>query len=478
VLRHRGVMVYKGEMRWSRRTSPNAPETMQLPVVSAPSPDTPRLSSTDRLEVQRVLDLALGIGAAQLASGVGAVDVTSSMRGVLEVFGVRRCQVDVTYDRITVSYRAWVGADPLTAMHRVPSRSLDYSRLKAVDRLIQRIAAGTIDRSAANTELDQIVHAPHPYPRWVATAALAAVGAGMAVLLGGGPLVACVAAMATATIDRIGRVLNRHGVLLFFQQIVGAAVATSVTVVLTALDLVAGKNPSLVAAASIVVLLSGMAVVGAVQDMLTGYYLTGVARGVEIALFSVGLLVGVTIALRVALAFGVDVTIAPDIVAPGLLSVPVRVVAGGVVAAAVALASYAPLRGIVAAGMAGAAGSAVLLLLSYAGFGLIESSFVAATLIGLAGAVLSRRFRLPPLIVAMAGIIPLVPGLTTYRGFVSLVTGDAVGGLSSLSAAFATALALGAGVLCGQFLSDPVRRRMGRLQRRYFRQGTSGLEDR
>ena len=110
------------------------------------------------------------------------------------------------------------------------------------------------------------------------------------------------------------------------------------------------------------------------------------------------------------------------------------------------------------------------------GFAAIRPSaeFVAATLIGLAGAVLSRRVRLPPLIVAMAGIIPLVPGLTTYRGFVSLVNGDAVSGLTYLSAALATALALGAGVLCGQFLSDPVRRRMGRIQRRYFSQGMAG----
>jgi uncharacterized membrane protein YjjP (DUF1212 family) len=451
---------------------------MQLPVVSAPSSDAPELSPQDRLEVQRVLDLALGIGAAQLACGVGAVDVTASMLGVLEAYGVRRCQVDVTYDRILVSYRAWVGADPLTAMHRVRSRSLDYSRLQAVDRLVERVAAGSVDRSEANAELDQIVRAPHRYPRWVATVALAAVGAGMAVLLGGGAIVACAAAGTTAAVDRIGRVLNRHGVLLFFQQIVGAAVATAVTVVLTAVDLVAGTNPSLVAAANIVVLLSGMAVVGAVQDTLTGYYLTGVARGVEIALFSIGLLVGVTVALKVALAFGVDVALAPDIVAPALLSLPVRVVAGGVVAAAVALACYAPLRGIVAAGIAGAAGSAVFLLLSYADFGLVASSFVAATLIGMAGAILSRRFLLPPLIVAMAGIIPLVPGLTTYRGFVSLVTGDAVGGLTALSAALATALALGAGVLCGQFLSDPVRRRVGRIHRRYFSQGLAGPRDR
>jgi len=447
---------------------------MQLPVVTAPSQDAPELSPHDRLEVQRVLDLALGIGTAQLACGVGAVDVSASMQGVLEAYGVRRCQVDVTYDRILVSYRAWVGADPLTAMHRVRSRSTDYSRLQALDRLVQRVAAGDLDRSEANAELDQIVRAPHRYPRWVATAALAAAAAGMAVLLGGGVLVACVAAGTTAVIDRIGRVLNRSGVLMFFQQIVGAAVATGVTVVLTVVDLVAGTNPSLVAAANIVVLLSGMAVVGAVQDTLTGYYLTGVARGVEIALFSVGLLVGVTVALKVALAFGVDISIAPDIVAPALLSVPVRVVAGGIVAAAVALAGYAPLRGLVAAGIAGAAGSAVFLLLSYAGTGLVASSFVAATLIGLAGAVLSRRVRLPPLIVAMAGIIPLVPGLTTYRGFVSLVNGDAVSGLTYLSAALATALALGAGVLCGQFLSDPVRRRMGRIQRRYFSQGMAG----
>ncbi|MGH3367592.1 MAG: threonine/serine ThrE exporter family protein, partial [Nocardioidaceae bacterium] len=332
-------MIYKGGMPWSRRPERNAPVTMQLPVVSAPTPETPELSPQDRAEVQRVLDLALGIGAAQLAAGVGAGDVTSTMGGVLEAYGVRRCQVDVTYDRITVSYRAWVGADPLTSMHRVRHRSLDYTRLQAVDGLIQRIADGNIDRSAANYELDQIVHAPHPYPRWVATVALAAVGAGMAVLLGGGLLVAIVAAGTTAAVDRIGRLLNRQGVLLFFQQVVGAALATTVTVLLTMVDVVEGSTTSLVAAASIVVLLSGMAVVGAVQDALTGYYLTGVARGVEIVLFSIGLLVGVTVALRIALALGVDVAITPDIVSPGPLSLPVRMAAGGVVAAGAALAS-------------------------------------------------------------------------------------------------------------------------------------------
>lgn len=449
------------------------PATMLLPEPSAgadPGQDGPA-----RLATERVLDLALGIGAVLLASGVGAVDAAGSMRAVLGAYGLRRCQVDVTYDRLLISYRPRVGVEPLTAMHQVAARSLDYSRLQAVDELVGRITAGRLDRVAANAELDRIVHAAHPYPRWVSTVALGVMAAGFAVLLGSGVWVALIAGGVTAGLDRLGRVLNQRRVLLFFQQIIGAALATAVTLALTVTHLIPGTDPSLVAAASIVVLLSGVSVVGAVQDTLTGYYLTGVARGVEIALLSVALLIGVTVAVRLALDLGVHQDVTPQAITPGLLSLPARIGAGGFAAAGAALANYASRRGALAAGLAGAGGSSVLLILQYIGADLVTSSFLAAALIGLAGGILSRRLHLAPLIIATAGIIPLVPGMTTYRGIVSLTSGDPAAGLTGLSTAFATALALGAGVLLGQFLSDPVKQRLSRLEHHYLMPGMAGI---
>lgn len=446
-------------------------ESSDPPATRVPPPEdaTRKLQGAalrDRVAVQRVLDLCLQIGEVMLANGVGAVDAAASMTGVAEAYGVRGSQVDITFNRIMISYRRRVGDDPLTAMHQVRSRSLDYSRLHSTDRLVRRIVAGQLDRSLAQAELDRIAGAQHRYPRWVSTAALAAMAGGLAILLGGGAGVAAVAAVVTAGTDRVGRFLNTRGVLLFFQQIVGAAVATAATLILKAIGLAPEANPSVVVAASIVVLLSGLAVVGSVQDALTGYYLTAVARGVEIALYSIGLFVGVTLALRIGIALGINVAVSPNI-QPPLLGLPTMVLGGAVAAAAAAVASYAPWRAAAAAGIGGACASAVVLLLSYTDLGQIVSSFGAATLVGLAGAVLSRRLRVPPLVIGMAGIIPLVPGLATYRGFVFLAEDDVLAGVSSLSTALATALALAAGVLLGQFLAQPVRRRLGRLERRY-----------
>ncbi len=414
-----------------------------------------------------MLDLALGVGAVLVASGVGAVDAAASMTGVTEAYGLRRCQFDVTFTRITISYRRGIGDDPFTTMHQIRARALDYTRLDAADRLVQRIVAGEVVRDDAQAELDRLVRAAHPYPRWVATVALAAMAAGLATLFNGGAVVVAVAALTTAAVDRVGRFLNSHGVLLFFQQILGAAVATSATLTLKAVGLAPETNPSVVVAASIVVLLSGLSVVGSVQDALTGYYLTSVARGVEIALFSIALFAGVTIALQVGLLLSINADVNPEYVGTPA-KIPIQILAGVIAAAAFAVASYAPWRAAAAAGGGGLASSTVFLLLTYAAPNQqVASAFGAATLVGLIGAVVSRRLKLPPLVFSMAGIIPLVPGLATYRGFVELANENLLGAYSSLTVALGTALALAAGVLLGHSLAQPVRTRLGRLERRF-----------
>jgi Threonine/Serine exporter, ThrE len=40
--------------------------------------------------------------------------------------------------------------------------------------------------------------------------------------------------------------------------------------------------------------------------------------------------------------------------------------------------------------------------------------------IGFCGGTMSRRFRLPPLVIAVSGLTPLLPGLTTYRAMFEL----------------------------------------------------------
>jgi uncharacterized membrane protein YjjB (DUF3815 family) len=131
-----------------------------------------------------------------------------------------------------------------------------------------------------------------------------------------------------------------------------------------------------------------------------------------------------------------------------------------------AFASYATPRAVLVAGAAGGAGAAGYSALVLAGVGQLTASAVAATVIGFSGGVISRRLGIPPLVIAVSGMVPLLPGLTIYRALFELAVDRSYTGLSTLMVATSVALALAAGVVLGEYLAQPVRSGLGRLERR------------
>nr|WP_030108196.1 threonine/serine exporter family protein [Kutzneria albida] len=416
--------------------------------------------------VNLVLDLALRIGEVQLASGAAAADVTATLLTVTEACGLPHCEVDVIFTSISVCCHRGTAASPVTSMRVVRSRGLDYTRLAAVERLVRELGAGTLTPESAATELDLITKAPHPYPRWVATAAWAGMAASVALLLGGNAVLALFAALVTAVVDRIGRLLNRRKLPFFYQQVVGGAVACGAALVVTASDLVPVGQMALVVAAGIVVLLSGLSVVSSVQDAITGYNVTASGRAMETLLMTAGLIAGVVLALRIGVQLGVNATLVQS--APLAFSaVPIQVVTGATACACYALASYAQPRALPVAGLAGAGGVGCYAVLQASGIDMITATALAAVLIGFGGALMSRRLGIAPLIVVVSGMTPLLPGLTTYRGLYQLIVQGDMTGLSTLVVALGIGLALAAGVVLGEFLAQPVRSGLGRLERRF-----------
>jgi uncharacterized membrane protein YjjP (DUF1212 family) len=417
--------------------------------------------------VNLVLDVALRIGEVLMASGAGASDVTATVIAVTSAYGLPHCEVDVIFTSISICCQRGSDLAPVTTHRVVRSRALDYTRLSDADGLVGRITAGLVDAETARVELRAITDAPHPYPRWVATAAWAALAASVAVLIGGGPLVALIAGGTTAVIDRVGRLLNRRGLPFFFQQLVGGALATSVTLLLMHWGLLpSGVAPSLVVAAAITVLLSGLSVVSAVQDAISGFNVTAAGRAMETTMMSAGLVAGVVIGLDLAVRLGLPSTPLAAPLPQTALRLPVQVLAGAAAAACFALASYTNRRALPVAAGAGALGTAAHGALDLVGFNQIGGSAVAAVLIGFCGGVMARRFGLPPLVVAVSGLTPLLPGLTTYRSMFQLAVQRTPAGLPTLMVAVATALALAGGVVLGEYLAQPVRTGLGRLERR------------
>ncbi|WP_189210005.1 MULTISPECIES: threonine/serine ThrE exporter family protein [Actinokineospora] len=420
----------------------------------------------DDRTVNVVLDLALRVGDVQMASGAGAADVTATIMAVTSAYGLPHCEVDVIFTSITVACHRGTEMSPVTSLRVVRSRSLDYTRLAHLETLVRDITAGRVALKDAHTELDRIVNADHPYPRWVATLAWAGMAAAVTILIGGQWDMAGWAALITAVVDRVGRILNRRALPFFFQQLAGGLLATGGALALLSSGMLPSVRPTVLVGAAITVLLSGLSVVATVQDAISGYNVTAAGRAMEVSLMTAGLIAGVVLALNISVALGFPYQPLADPLPQTALRLPVQALAGAAAAGCFALASYATPKALFIASAAGGLGAAGFGALALGGAGAITASAGAAVAVGFAGGLIARRLRMPPLVIAVSGMVPLLPGLTTYRALYELAIAKTTAGIPTLMTAAAIALALAAGVVLGEFLAQPVRTGLSRLERK------------
>jgi uncharacterized membrane protein YjjP (DUF1212 family) len=412
-------------------------------------------------EIYKTLDLALRVGEVLLSSGAGAADVTATMWSVVHACGVRGVDIDVTFTVLTISHQAGYDEPALVQVRHVRHRDIDYEDLTVVDHIVADLLRGDIDRDEARTRLAQVVSSGHRRPRWAATLGYGVMGAGVGLLLGGDWVVNAIAFAAAVSVDLLMRAMSRRRLPAFYQQVAGGLLATLIAVATAASDI--DVEPSFVVTVGIIMLLAGIGFMGAVQDALTGFPLTASARVLEAMLSTAGIIAGVSGGLTVGRMLGVDLgRLDPGV---GSLSDAGAVVLGATVAAAAfGFACYAPLRSLpVIAFVAGGAAMASLLMESQ-GFGRAWSAATAAVLIGLVSYALAGWVRVPPLVVVVSAIVPLLPGLSIYRGLSLMAAGG--NGILSLMGAAAIAIALASGVILGEYVAQPLRREARRLEHR------------
>jgi uncharacterized membrane protein YjjB (DUF3815 family) len=287
-------------------------------------------------------------------------------------------------------------------------------------------------------------------------------GAGIGLLLGGGLIVVALAFLAAAGIDLMKRRMSRRRLPEFYQQVAGGLFATLIAVGAAATDL--PVDPSLIVTANIVMLLAGIGFMGAIQDALTGFYLTSGARMIEALLATAGIIAGVSGGLTVGTMLGVELgRITPG--AGGFFYLPVMVFGAGLSAAAFAFACYAPFRSLLPIAAIAAAGEVVWFVLYEQGSGPAWSAATAAILIGVVSYSVAGRVRVPPLVVVVPAIVPLLPGLSIYRGLAYMSEGDS-SGIFNLATAAAIAISIASGVILGEYIAQPLKREVRRLEDR------------
>ncbi len=433
---------------------PTGPPTDEIPVWTPPD-------GVDTATARAVIDLAMRAGVAMLATGAGAADVNATVLLLARAYGLRSVHVDVTYTSIGVSYHRGPDADPVTVLRVVTRRTQDYTRLERLRTLVQSLVDDPVEVQEARIRFEAVISAPHPYRRWLVTLASALLASAVAVLIGGGWLVTLVSFVSALSIDRAQHALARLGIAPFFSQVVAAAIPSVGATALVFAGLkgwtAAGQaSPSLVVASGIVLLLSGLSVVGAAEDALGGYYVTAGARAFEVVVQTLGIVVGVTLVLTIGNRTGLYIAVTST-ASFGSRNLFVQLACAAVISAMFAISSYAVGRATLMSAVMGAVGWWIASSLQVHDIGAASSGAAAAALIGFLSRLWARRLRMSPLAVTVASIVPLLPGLTVYQGISQIIAEPgAVGltkGLPSLAGAAGIGLGLAAGVSLGTYLA-------------------------
>ena len=425
------------------------------------------MAVTDARETYKILDLALRIGEILLSSGAGAADVTATMLGITHHYGLRNADIDVTFTLLRMSYQDDPDEMPVLLTRNVNQRDIDYDDLTRTQDLVNDVLADRVDVTEARARVARVNSTGHWLPRWAVVLGSGVVGGGVALILGGDVVVTAVAALAGVLVTMLMRVMNRQRWPMFYQQIAGGMLAT----VLALLTAAAGQeldlrvDTSQVITANIVLLLSGIGFMGAIQDALSGFYLTAGARIIEALLATAGLIAGVSAGLSLAGPLGVSLIGVRPGVGADFGDVPIVLLGAILAACAFAFTCYAPLRSLAAIGMSTLLGHLAFLSVQDPGQSMPWAAGCAAVVIGLVSYTIAGRVGVPPLVVVVPALVPMLPGLLIYRGLSLMTDGDTLG-ILQLSAAAATTIALAAGVILGEYIAQPLKRNVRRLEGR------------
>lgn len=213
-------------------------------------------------------------------------------------------------------------------------------------------------------------------------------------------------------------------------------------------SLVGSLNLNTVIIASLVVLLPGMALTNAVNELASQHWVSGTARLAGAVTTVLKLTVGAVIAVTLTQYLGLEPQVRA--VRPQAPWVEWASLVAAAFAFAVLFKAHVRDYGwVMAAAMAG------YVIARYAGqeWGSPAGVFASAMMLTAAGNLFGRTIQKPGALIRLPGIIMLVPGSTSLRGFINLVQQQNVDvGQAALLAVTNIVMALVAGLLFGNLL--------------------------
>jgi uncharacterized membrane protein YjjP (DUF1212 family) len=247
----------------------------------------------EREELRDVIELALWAGQLLLQYGAETARVEETVHRLGTGLGCDWMDILVSPNALVVTTIS--GEEFRTRVRRVVHFGVDMTRLSAVNRLSRRVSAGELDRFGVRSELVRISELKPHYNRWLVTAMVGLACAAFSRLFGGDWPVFGVTFVASAAATVVqGELARRH-----FNQLLSAVAVAFIAALIAGLAtrLELGERPQLALAASVLLLVPGVHLINAAEDLLKGHLVTGAIRGLSGGLVSLAIALGLLVAI-------------------------------------------------------------------------------------------------------------------------------------------------------------------------------------
>lgn len=248
-----------------------------------------------------VIDLSLWAGQLLLQNGAESQQVEETVHRFGVALGCDSLEIFISPNAIAIS--AISAGEFRTKLRRVVNVGANLSIVTEIHTLVGRVLAGEHDRALLRSELTRIHQLPAAYNSWTVAIMVGLACGGFSQLFGGDVVIFGITVLAATAGMLVRQFLHRRQFNIFFIVSATAFVASCISGLASVFQL--GNHPQLALASAVLLLVPGVPLINGTNDLIKGYMITGIARGVTGALFAVCIALGLLLAMTLLRINGV-----------------------------------------------------------------------------------------------------------------------------------------------------------------------------
>jgi uncharacterized membrane protein YjjP (DUF1212 family) len=356
-------------------------------------------------DAQLQMNLLLQAGRLLLQFNESTAQIHRTLTATARALTGQCCHFDVTYRGLTVSVPGQVPAHDSI-------RELRYNMAvqARVHEILEQVRLGKLGTAAALTSLRAVERETPRYSRWLVALVLGVAAGALAGLLGADGAAAAVAGSATALGLLARQELGKRHYSLLLLPFVAALIGALLGGV--AIRLGWTQTPALVLVVPALMVVPGPHLINGLFDLIDNYVPMSLAR--------FGLAGGILFASALGIVVGVELTLMtpyfPEQGDFGLrLNLLSDMLLAGIVTCGFAVFYNTPWRQLWMVALGGLAGHGLRFLALKAGCWLETATFLGGLTVGGLSAWMGRSRNTPIAVIAFAGAVTMIPGLSLYR---------------------------------------------------------------